>query len=62
MAQDVPTLLIHQGIVLKDNLRKQKLTEREFTASLRKQGIGDIMKVQQAILEVDGQISVVRNE
>ena len=59
IAQDSPTLLIHNGIVLKDNLRREKLTEEELAASLRKQGISDLVKVKQAILEVDGQISVV---
>nr|MBF0681973.1 DUF421 domain-containing protein [Pseudomonas sp.] len=59
VAQDSPTLLIHRGVLLKDNLRKEKLTEQELIASLRKQGVTDIADVQQAILEVDGEISVV---
>ena len=59
IAQDSPTLLIHRGVLLKDNLRKEKLTEQELIASLRKQGVTDIADVQQAILEVDGEISVV---
>ena len=60
VAQDSPRLLIHRGVLLKDNLRKEKLTEQELIASLRKQGVTDIGDVQQAILEVDGEISVVR--
>ena len=59
VAQDSPTLLIHRGVLLKVNLRKEKLTEQELIASLRKQGVTDIADVQQAILEVDGEISVV---
>lgn len=62
IAQDSPTLLIHNGNLLKDNLRKEKLTEQELVANLRKQGISDIAKVKQAVLEVDGQISVVEKE
>jgi uncharacterized membrane protein YcaP (DUF421 family) len=59
IAQDSPTLLIHDGILLKDNLRREMLTEQELAASLRKQGVSDIARVKQAILEVDGRISVV---
>lgn len=62
IAQDSPTLLIHHGVLLRENLRKEKLTEQELTANLRKQGIADIAHVRQAILEVDGQISVVQND
>lgn len=62
IAQDSPTLLIHHGVLLRENLRKEKLTEQELTANLRKQGIADIAHVKQAILEVDGQISVVQND
>lgn len=61
-AQDSPTLLIHNGVILKENLRREKLTEQELTASLRKQGISDLGRVKQAILEVDGQISIVEND
>lgn len=62
IAQDSPTLLIHQGVLLRDNLRKEKLTEQELIASLRKQGVTEIGEVQQAILEVDGHISVVEKQ
>ena len=60
--QDSPTLLIHKGVLLKENLRKEKLTEQELAANLRKQGVADIERVEQAILEVDGQISVIKKD
>lgn len=62
VAQDSPTLLIHDGVLLKQNLKKEKLTEQELAASLRKRGIFEIERVRQAILEVDGQISVLEKE
>lgn len=49
-------------MLLRENLRKEKLTEQELAASLRMQGIDEIAQVQQAILEVDGQISVVAKQ
>src|SRR5690606_18744541 len=59
IAQDTPTLLIHDGKVLAANLRKEKLTEQELFASLRKNGVHDVSQVRMAVLETDGQISVV---
>jgi uncharacterized membrane protein YcaP (DUF421 family) len=62
VAQASPTLLIHNGHLLGENLRKEKLTEEELAANLRKQGVPDIAKVKQAVLETDGQITVIENE
>lgn len=62
IAQDTPTLLIHNGEVLSANLEKEKLTEQELYANLRKNGVHDISQVHQAVLEVDGQISVVQKQ
>ncbi len=62
LAQDSPTLLIHNGRLVKPNLAKEWLTEQELLANLRKHGIEDIGRVKHAILEVDGQISVVTFE
>lgn len=62
IAQDSPTLLIHDGEVLEANMRKEKLTEEELAAHLRLQGIADIGQVRQAVLEVDGKISVIRKD
>ena len=43
-------LLIHSGSLLEDNLRKEKLTEQELAASLRKQGVAEVARVKQAVL------------
>lgn len=62
VAQDSPTLLIYDGVLLKHNLRKEKLTEQELAAHLRMSGIPDINRVRQAVLEADGQISIIERE
>lgn len=62
IVQDSPTLLIHNGTVIEANLRKEKLTEQELAASLRKQGVADVERVKQAVLEADGKISVVEKD
>ena len=59
VAQDTPTLLIYDGKVLKENLRKEQLTEQELSANLRKNGVEEASEVHLAVLEVDGHISVV---
>ena len=60
ISQHSPTLLIHDGVLLENNLRKEKLTEQELAASLREHGILAMDEVQQAVLEADGKISIVK--
>ena len=62
IAQDSPTLLVHDGTVLKKNLDKEKLTEEELAANLRRQGVEDVSRVRLAILEAEGHISVIRKD
>src|SRR3954466_14342388 len=58
--QGRPTLLIHHGVLQRHNLRRELLNVRELRAQLRKQGIQNIADVDEAVLESDGYISVVR--
>lgn len=62
VAQHSPTLLIYKGEILKKNLRKEKITEEELLANLRLHGISDLAKVQQAILEAEGEISFIEKD
>lgn len=62
VAQHSPTLLIYKGVMLKKNLRKEKITEQELSANLRLNGISDIAHVHQAVLEADGQISFIQQD
>ena len=54
-----PLRLIHNGEVNEANLKKVKLTHHELVAALRAEGCGSVMKVEQAVLENTGKISVV---
>jgi uncharacterized membrane protein YcaP (DUF421 family) len=54
-----PIRLIHEGVVNEKNLRKAKLTHHELLAALRAEGCGCITKVEHAVLENNGKISVV---
>ena len=54
-----PTLLIHNGKVLHRNLAHELITMEELDASLRKHGVAGPHQVQSAVLEENGEISVV---
>ena len=53
-----PVILIDNGTVLQDNLRKTRLTMDELMSHLRQKDILDLEAVQYAILETDGNLSV----
>ena len=54
-----PKVLIHNGKLYESLLRNQRLTRHELLAALRRAGCGCIEQVHIAILENNGQISVV---
>ena len=55
-----PLLLIQNGKVLKTNLGKARYNIDELLAALRKKGIFNLSDVEFALLEYDGQISVLK--
>lgn len=57
--QGTPTMLIYQGKVLHKHLEKAQITHDELEASIREHGVKNIEAVDLAILEVDGNISVL---
>jgi uncharacterized membrane protein YcaP (DUF421 family) len=54
-----PSLLVHQGELIRAHLRAEGITEDEVMQALREHGVDDLHDVKDAILEVDGTISVV---
>ena len=53
-----PVILIDNGKVLQDNLRRTRVTLDELTGHLREKDVLDITTVQYAILETNGNLSV----
>ena len=53
-----PVILIENGKVLQENLRKTRVTLDELTGHLREKDVLDIESVQYAILETNGNLSV----
>ena len=53
-----PVILIDNGQILRQNLRRTRISLDELTGQLREKDVLDISTVQYAILETNGQISV----
>ena len=53
-----PVILIENGKIMQDNLRKTRVTLDELTGHLREKDVLDLRSVQYAILETDGNLSV----
>ena len=53
-----PVILIDNGKILQDNLRRTRVTLDELTGHLREKDILDLRQVQFAILETNGNLSV----
>lgn len=58
--EGTPTLLVHKGTVIKENMEKERLSLEELKSLLRKQNIHSINEIQTAILEADGSLSVTK--
>ncbi len=57
-----PLMLVYKGDVLEEHLLKAKITNSELEASIREHGVHSTKDVDLAILEVDGNISVLSHD
>jgi uncharacterized membrane protein YcaP (DUF421 family) len=57
-----PTLLIYNGKMLTDRMRREGVDQEELLMAAREHGMDDLSQVQTAVLEIDGTISVVPKE
>ena len=53
-----PVILVENGNILQENLRKTRVTLDELTGHLREKDVLDLQDVQYAILETNGNLSV----
>ena len=53
-----PVILIENGRILQENLRKNRITLDELSGHLRAKDVLDVSRVQYAIMETDGSLSV----
>jgi uncharacterized membrane protein YcaP (DUF421 family) len=54
-----PVILIYKGEVITSHLKEVKITQEELDATVREHGVKNASEVNLAILEVDGNISVL---
>lgn len=57
-----PTEIVRHGELVREGLRSEMMNEKEALAALRIQGVTDLKEVKQALLEVDGEVSVIRED
>jgi uncharacterized membrane protein YcaP (DUF421 family) len=62
IVEGTPTLLIRHGKLIQEHLDKEKVTADALTQALREHGVASVKDVSVAVLEIDGSISVLKNE
>lgn len=55
-----PAVLVCDGAVMKDNLKRNRMTKDELEAEMRLAGIAHLSQVAWGILETNGKISFIR--
>jgi uncharacterized membrane protein YcaP (DUF421 family) len=58
--QPQPLLLVKNGRMYKQNMRKELITKEELIAELRENGVEDLSEVKEARIEEDGHVSVIK--
>jgi uncharacterized membrane protein YcaP (DUF421 family) len=62
LVQGTPTILIRHGKLISENLALERLSVDEVMQALREHGVSRIEDVYSAILEIDGSISVIKQD
>ena len=57
-----PTILVRNGTMDRDGMRREHVNEEELWSLLRLQGIDDVRDVREATLEPDGLLSVLKTD
>jgi len=62
VVQGEELLLINSGKLNLSNMTKARITHEELLEAVREHGVSEISKVDLAILEIDGNISIISND
>jgi uncharacterized membrane protein YcaP (DUF421 family) len=57
-----PVLMVRDGHLLGEAMKREGITREHIMAAMREHGIADLNDVQMAVLEVNGEISIVAKE
>ncbi len=62
LSEPEPVLLIQNGVMLRQNMKKEMITSSELMGMLRQQGVDQVGDVKTCHIEGSGNISVVQTE
>jgi uncharacterized membrane protein YcaP (DUF421 family) len=62
LVQGEPLMLVYEGKIIKKHMEKAKISEDELDAAIREHGVASISDVNLAVLERDGNISVLSDD
>ena len=62
LVEGTPTILIRHGDIIEPNLAREGITDADLLRVLREHGVDDLGVVRSAVLEVDGTVSVLRED
>jgi uncharacterized membrane protein YcaP (DUF421 family) len=57
-----PEIIVHEGKIVQETLDKEAISLSELEGAMREAGCADFKDVQLAMLEMNGQISIVRKD
>lgn len=60
LLRPAPLLLVRNGRMLRQNMKRELISEEELMGQLREQGISRLEEVKRCYMEGDGHVSVVR--
>jgi len=62
IVQGAEILLIYKGQINQTNMIKARITYEELLEAVREHGVSEIREVDLAVLEIDGNISIISND
>lgn len=62
LLQEKPEILIHNGIIEFSSLSKLNITSEELQEAMREHGVENFTDVKLAMLEIDGNISIISGD
>jgi len=62
IVQGDATMLVYQGKILEEHMKRAKITTDELMEAVREHGVKSVKEVDLAIMEVDGSISVLSDK
>jgi uncharacterized membrane protein YcaP (DUF421 family) len=60
--EGTPTVIVRDGKLERDGMRAERMNERDVMAMLRINGIQDVREIHLAVVETDGEVSVLKHE